>query len=358
MNPLKLIRIVNNKEIKDIADIFNVSSEYIIDVENDKEEMKYEVLCAGLKKLNISYDDYMELKEFIDKATKADISSEEMFARSLAKAMGISYKYLKRKADEIAIIPRRDSLLLKKQRDKTKVVIENPIITNTKEPYQSFSSLKLIRDARCITTKEMAASLGVTVDQFHKIENGDKNVTLKKINSLELSVEEYNSLVEFMKEISNKELPYQTKYNLSLLKAMDIVMKGNGDYANISNIDMKPATHTNFEIYKPYMYTPLRLIRKVKYISIEDMASAFSLDFSSMNDLLKGKMVLDRDALYEGLINIGIDYIDYLELKSYISDIIKEDGLNRKTYQKVLTKTIGIINPNFKAIADKKINEK
>ena len=76
------------------------------------------------------------------------------------------------------------------------------------------------------------------------------------------------------------------------------------------------------------------------------------------DDDSKFLIVKDKDS--KEIRYFDYDKIDGYNLKAkknsnYFDDI---NSINRKTYQKVLTKTIGIINPNFKAIADKKINEK
>ena len=94
---LRLIRVVSNRTVKEIADAFKVTSAYICAIENGKRVAPERTIYFGLKELGIELDDFKNM------ILTSDLSYEEKYALALSKAIAVVSPELKPKVNELII---------------------------------------------------------------------------------------------------------------------------------------------------------------------------------------------------------------------------------------------------------------
>ena len=93
--PLRMIRIVKDLKMKEMAAYFEVTPAYIGAIENGEREMNFRTIKYGLDNLGISRDSYEELVEFQNKLINSDMSDEDRFKFMLIKTLGVVSPELK-----------------------------------------------------------------------------------------------------------------------------------------------------------------------------------------------------------------------------------------------------------------------
>ena len=114
MLPIKLIRMTRGYTINKMAECFNVTDEYIEDVEQGKSILNVQQLQLGLKNLGISFEDYQELENFYVELSSMEITEDARYKFMLIKALGVAYNHLKADTEELL------NKYLEKEKNKTK----------------------------------------------------------------------------------------------------------------------------------------------------------------------------------------------------------------------------------------------
>ena len=99
--PLRLIRIAMNLSQEDFAKMLNVSRSYICMIEKSERVVSKDTLINWLDILNISYNDYMKLDDYILKVRKKNISDALKYSKSLLKALLTIHPELQKSSNEV-----------------------------------------------------------------------------------------------------------------------------------------------------------------------------------------------------------------------------------------------------------------
>lgn len=91
IEPLGMIRAAINVDINTMASFFNVTPEFIKDVEDGKEKMNTKALSLGLAKINLTITDYYDLKDFQKYVINLNISDDKKYRIMLLKASELVY---------------------------------------------------------------------------------------------------------------------------------------------------------------------------------------------------------------------------------------------------------------------------
>lgn len=90
MLPLKIIRLLQNWTLEDIAEYFSVTKSFMSAVENGKNSMSFETLKLGLDNIGISIESYNLLVAYANYLDSKQVSIQDKY-RILA---GEAYKIL------------------------------------------------------------------------------------------------------------------------------------------------------------------------------------------------------------------------------------------------------------------------
>lgn len=93
---------------------------------------------------------------------------------------------------------------------------------------------------------------------------------------------------------------------------------------------------------------PLRFIRIAKDLNMEEFSKYFYVTSAYISLVEKNKREMALRTLKLGLKEMGISYIDYVELKELAEELIPQDIDKNLKYSIMLTKAIGVINPSLK----------
>jgi len=89
ITPIRMIRIIKDLSMDDMAQLFMVSKAYISAIENNQRKFRTQTLKFGLDNLNISLDDYYILDEFSEKLLNTELSDRDKYKFMLIKTLGI-----------------------------------------------------------------------------------------------------------------------------------------------------------------------------------------------------------------------------------------------------------------------------
>ena len=102
---------------------------------------------------------------------------------------------------------------------------------------------------------------------------------------------------------------------------------------------------------------PLKFIRIAKDITAKEMSESFKVTSAYICAVEGGERNLKEQTLVYGLNNLNINYEEYLELESLSYELsLKEEIDNYEKYKIMLTKAIGVINPELKEQAEELID--
>jgi len=93
---------------------------------------------------------------------------------------------------------------------------------------------------------------------------------------------------------------------------------------------------------------PLRFIRIAKDLNMAEFSKHFLVTSAYISLVEKGKREMTLRTLKSGLKEMGISYIDYVELEELSEELITKDIDKNLKYRIMLTKAIGVINPSLK----------
>lgn len=116
LSPLKFIRIAKDMKMREMAEIFEVTSAYISAIEMGQRKIKKQVLIYGLNDLNINYDDYLELESLsYELSLREDIDDLKKYRIMLIKAIGVVDIDLKEEIDQLLDTYYRSQLVEKQE---------------------------------------------------------------------------------------------------------------------------------------------------------------------------------------------------------------------------------------------------
>jgi len=101
---------------------------------------------------------------------------------------------------------------------------------------------------------------------------------------------------------------------------------------------------------------PLRFIRIAKDMSSKEMSESFEVTPAYISALEKGERNIKKATLLLGLNNLNIEYGHYLELEALSYELSQKDIEEYDKYKIMLTKAIGVINPDLKEDAEQLID--
>ncbi len=101
INSLRMIRIVMDLSIEQMADHFLVSSSYISALEKGKRKINFRTLKYGLDNLKIKMEDYLELDDFRNYLENGDFDMQSKFRYMLIKTVGVVSPNLRKTTDEL-----------------------------------------------------------------------------------------------------------------------------------------------------------------------------------------------------------------------------------------------------------------
>ena len=95
-------------------------------------------------------------------------------------------------------------------------------------------------------------------------------------------------------------------------------------------------------------FNPVRLIRIVKDMSLDEYATYFETTKSYINQVETGKRNINESRLVIGLDKLGIDIEDYKYFESIIDNLLDFDIDVETKYAIALGRAIKVVNPNLK----------
>lgn len=99
--PLRMIRIVKDYNLEQMANHFEVTLAYISAVEKGIKQMHFRTLKYGLDNLGISMNDYEDLNSFSQEMDSLEMEYKDKFKFTMIKTMSVVYPELKEKTEEL-----------------------------------------------------------------------------------------------------------------------------------------------------------------------------------------------------------------------------------------------------------------
>lgn len=126
--PIRLIRIAKDLSETELAEIFEVSSEYTFEVLKGLRTMDKKLLARGLQKMNIRIQDYEELRLFCEKLDDSEMPSNEKYKLALMKSLSLLNPDLKEKENKGSEDNLSKTYGLKELKDILGSIIKNQIV--------------------------------------------------------------------------------------------------------------------------------------------------------------------------------------------------------------------------------------
>ena len=209
IHPLSIIRYVNGLSKNNMGDYFSVSGKEIEQIERGSKCLDLNTLSSGLKKLNISMDQYVCIETMQTNLDKTQFEPRYKFQCML-------YYYV-----NILINP-----LLKDCVDLVMQAIDN-IPNNKRNSDMDINLLKLIRIIKVLNRNEMANYFSVVPSHISQLENNSRkinpNILSRGLNSLGISVEDYEKLEKLSTVLSKTEMDYGQRYMCMLYETTNII---------------------------------------------------------------------------------------------------------------------------------------
>lgn len=95
----------------------------------------------------------------------------------------------------------------------------------------------------------------------------------------------------------------------------------------------------------------LKVIAVAKGISLKELAKYFNCTQAYFNECANGKKTIRLERLIHGLTNMNIRTSEYFELEEIKEYMIKNEYDALIMYQAMLTKALGMVDPNLKSEA-------
>lgn len=89
ITPIRMIRIIKDISMEEMADLFMVSKAYISAIENNQRKFRIQTLKYGLDKLNISLENYYILEEFSQELLITELPDRDKYKFMLIKTLGV-----------------------------------------------------------------------------------------------------------------------------------------------------------------------------------------------------------------------------------------------------------------------------
>ena len=212
-------------------------------------------------------------------------------------------------------------------------------------------------NSNCIMSqRELADQLGVTNVLVWKWLKKDINIKLeyaiKICNILKLDEKKY--LGEYylsIIKIPELEEKYSKLSEENQSKALDYI-----DYLLTKNNESKPKKtskkkeETEEIVLKEYSkldFSPTRLMRIAKNLSIHELAALLNLSPSYVYSIENGDRRISKNYLTAMLSTFNIEYTEYVKLEKYINKVLKQDIDEKDKYSKALLKALTTIEPEL-----------
>ena len=98
--------------------------------------------------------------------------------------------------------------------------------------------------------------------------------------------------------------------------------------------------------------TPIRMIRIIKDLSMDEMAEYFMVTKAYISAIEKRERKFRIQTLKFGLDNMNISLEDYYILEDFSNELLNEELSDRDKYKFMLIKTLGIVEPEAKDKTD------